>query len=453
MGFYQSGRPRRQEQSSTAWRWVGAMVLSGLVGAGATLAVTPVIVRNMTNQLSNNNSFAVGQSSSSNSAAPTSAVNVNISDGITQVVKKVEPDVVAVVNYTTTSNFFTSQQQTQASDIGSGVYFYHKGNNAYIVTNNHVVQGGTKAVLVLQSGKHVSAKVVGTDPFTDLAVLEVPVSNFASVTPIQFANSNNIQVGEPAIAIGNPMGLNFADSVTSGIVSGDQRMMPVEEPTNQQVLDSQPVIQTDAAINPGNSGGPLLNIEGQMIGINSSKIVATGFNGMGFAIPANEVQDIASQLMTHGYAVHPSIGIDAYDVANIPPGYGSNIPVNYGVLVQKVISANAKAAGLKAGDIIVAMDGKTIQDTAALRTTLFNMKLGQKVTLTIYRGTTKMTITTKIGEEKTPNTTGPSYSGNGSSGSSGSSGPSLPSGPSGNYGSPNSGSSPFGNFFGNFFGG
>ncbi len=443
MGFYQSGRPKQQEGKGTAWRWIGAMVLSGLVGAGATLAVTPVIVRNMTNQLPNNNSLSTGQSNNSTSAAPTSAVNVNISDGITQVVKKVEPDVVAVVNYTTTSNFFTQQTQVQESDIGSGVYFYHKGNNAYIVTNNHVVQGGTKAVVVLQSGKHVSAKVVGTDPFTDLAVLSVPLSNFASVSPIQFANSNNIQVGEPAIAIGNPMGLNFADSVTSGIVSGDQRMMPVEEPTNQQVLDTQPVIQTDAAINPGNSGGPLLNIEGQMIGINSSKIVATGFNGMGFAIPSNEVQNIASQLMIHGYAIHPSLGIDAYDVANIPPGYGPSIPVNYGVLVQKVISANAKAAGLKAGDVIIALDGKTVQDTAALRTALFNMKLGQKVTLTIYRGTRRMTLTAVIGAEKSPNTTGPAYTNSGSSGSSGS---------SGGYGNNFSGS-PFGNFFGNFFGG
>ncbi|MCL6443233.1 MAG: trypsin-like peptidase domain-containing protein [Alicyclobacillus sp.] len=435
MGYYQSRQPRIREGNTRAWRWIGAMVLSALVGSGVTLAAAPVVLRGELAQLANN---TLPAGDGNGSPIPTSTVNVNVRDGITQLVKKVAPDVVAVVNYTTTSDFFTQQAQTQESDVGSGVYFYHDGSNAYIVTNNHVVQGGTKVEIVLQSGKHVAAKVVGTDPFTDLAVLRVPLSNFASVQPIEFADSNHIQVGEPAIAIGNPMGLDFADSVTSGIVSGDQRMMPVEEPSSQQTLDYQPVIQTDAAINPGNSGGPLLNIEGQMIGINSSKIVATGFDGMGFAIPSNEVRAIASQLMTKGYAIHPSLGIMAVDLSNIMPGYGPNVPVDYGVLVQSVQSATAKAGGLQRGDVIVALNGKTIQDSADLRTALFNLKPGQTVTVTVYRGSRKLNLSVKIGEEKSPNTTGQAYANN-NGGDSGGFGPFS--------------NDPFSNFFGNPFGG
>jgi serine protease Do len=320
-----------------------------------------------------------------------------VNNAITNVVKRVEPDVVAVVNYTTTSDFFTQQTQTQQSDIGSGVFFYKDANWAYIVTNNHVVDGGTKVEVVLQSGKHVQAKVVGTDPYTDLAVLKVPISNFATVEPVQFANSDNIQVGEPAIAIGTPMGLDFADSVTAGIVSGTKRMMPVEEPTSQQTLDYQAVIQTDAAINPGNSGGPLLNISGQLIGINSSKIAASNFEGMGFAIPSNEVLSITSELIQTGHALHPAIGIQGYSLSSLPVGYVPNVSVDYGVYVQAVTSADAKAAGLRQGDVIVALNGKTVQTIADLRTALFQSKPGQKVELTVYRGNDKMTINVRVG--------------------------------------------------------
>ncbi len=410
MGFYRPDQPKSKTVSwkKQGWRGIGVVVLSALVGSGATLALMPVILPSMYPQVAAQASLASGGSNSGFNV-PQSTVNVNISDGITQVVKKVEPDVVAVVNYTTSRNFFTNQPQTQEADLGSGVYFYHSGNNAYIVTNNHVVQGGTKVEIVLQSGKRVAGKVVGTDPFTDLAVIKIPASNFSFTAPIQFANSNDLQVGEPAIAIGNPMGLNFADSVTAGIVSGDQRMMPVENPSSQQTLDDQPVIQTDAAINPGNSGGPLLNIQGQMIGINCSKIVATGFNGMGFAIPSNEVKNIAAQLVKNGYAIHPSIGIAAIDVSSIMPGYGPNVPVNYGVIVESVLSQAAKKAGLRSGDVIVGLNGKTITGVASLRTALFNMKIGQTVQLTIYRGNRRMNVSTQITAEKSPNTTSPSY--------------------------------------------
>lgn len=428
MGFYQS-RPKERTWKREAWRLIAVAVLSGVVGSGVTLAATSM---NRT-LVSPSNVAMSGTSSTPNTTTNvSSSVNVSVNNAITNVVKKVEPDVVAVVNYTTTSDFFTQQTQTQESDIGSGVYFYKDANYAYIVTNNHVVDGGTKVEVVLQSGKHVQAKIVGTDPYTDLAVLKVPISNFATVEPVQFANSDDIQVGEPAIAIGTPMGLDFADSVTAGIVSGTKRMMPVEEPTSQQTLDYQAVIQTDAAINPGNSGGPLLNISGQLIGINSSKIAAENFEGMGFAIPSNEVLSITSELIQTGHAVHPALGIQGYSLSNFPVGYLPNVSVDYGVYVQAVTSADAKAAGLRQGDVIVALNGKTVQTIADLRTALFQTKPGQTVELTVYRGSDKINLEVKVGTEDVSAT-------DDSSGNDGSFG--------GNYGfgtSPFSDSNPFG---------
>lgn len=424
--------PKRRTETM---RWMSAVVVSAFVGAAATLVITPMV------QKSSVGTAPPSASAPSQSAASqmSSSVNVNVNDGITQVVKQAEPDVVAIVNYTTSSDYFSQQSQTQASDIGSGVYFYKDANSAYIVTNNHVVQGGSKVDIVLKSKKQVQATVVGTDPYTDLAVLKVPLKTFSGVQPLQFANVKNLQVGEPVVAIGTPMGLDFADTVTSGIISGEQRMMPVEEPSSQQTLDYQSVIQTDAAINPGNSGGPLLNIKGQVVGINSSKIVAQNFEGMGFAIPADEVQQIASEIIKNGHAVHPAIGIAGIDLSSVPQGY-INAPVNYGVYVESVTSSDAKSAGLKQGDVIISVNGTTVQTLADLRTALFKIQPGQTVSLVVYDGSTKKTLKVKVGQENSPNTTASGQSGNsGSSAGSGGSG-SIPFGYGGGAG-PGSGGS------------
>ncbi len=418
MVFFKPDSGSNMNRNHIPWNGIGVVVLSALVGSGATLGIISYI-HNQDQVFG-----AVGSPSSVSSQNTTSSsynVDVNINEAITQIVKKTEPDVVAVINYKTEANFFTQQTQTQESDIGSGVYFSNNSKYAYIVTNNHVVEGGSKVEIVLQSGKHTNAQVVGTDPYTDLAVIKTPISNFKGVQPALFANSDKIQVGEPAIAIGTPMGLDFTDSVTSGIVSGKERMMPVEEPTSQQTLTYQAVIQTDAAINPGNSGGPLLNIYGQVIGINSSKIAAQDVSGMGFAIPSNEVEVIASEIMKTGHAVHPALGISAYSLSSVPQQFLPNIPVDYGVYVAAVDSSNAKNAGLKKGDVIVALNGQTIHSIADLRTTLFKTTPGQDVKLTLYRGGRKMNIMVKIGKEQSINTTengGVSNNGNGNRGGS-----------------------------------
>ncbi|RIV17099.1 PDZ domain-containing protein, partial [Alicyclobacillaceae bacterium I2511] len=424
MGFYSDpeakSTARKQGRGGVTAKWATVVVLSALVGSGATLASVAGL----------QNAGLLSQSSANavnvpNSPVGVSNVNVNINNGITQVVKQVEPAVVAVINYADVSNPFSQQTSLQEQGIGTGVYFYHDSQFAYIVTNNHVVMGAVKAAVVLQSGKHVTATIVGTDPYTDLAVIKVPLTDLRGVQPATFGNSNNIQVGEPAIAIGTPMGLDFADSVTSGIVSGKQRMMPVEDPQNpQQVFDYQAVLQTDAAINPGNSGGPLLNIQGQVIGINSSKIAAQNFEGMGFAIPSNEVIQIADEIIKTGHAVHPALGISGQSLSTVLQSYPVNVPVDYGVYVIGVSSSNAKAAGLKTGDVIVSVNGQTVKGLADLRTALFQVNPGQTVSLGVYRGSQHLNLQEKVGEMQSPLDAGSGAS----SGSSSGGGSSLPGG-------------------------
>ncbi|MBX5435698.1 MAG: trypsin-like peptidase domain-containing protein [Alicyclobacillaceae bacterium] len=418
MGYYQNFndfeevRPPKRRKPPQAFRWLAVAAVSGLVGSGATLACLPALARQLnlqpavsptatqeTQPQAASGVDGTEQTSSSGQPVVLSDALATAAAGgsITSVYKKAEPSVVAVVNYGTVSNFFTQQAQLQETGVGSGVLFYKDSQYGYIVTNNHVVDGAAKLEVVLYTGKHVAATLVGTDPFTDLAVLKIPVKNVQRIQPLQFANSDNIQVGEPAIAIGTPMGLDFAETVTAGIVSGKQRLMPVEQPETQQVLDYQSVIQTDAAINPGNSGGPLLNSQGQVIGINSSKIAAQGFEGMGFAIPSNQVQQVAQQLMKNGHMVYPALGIVPYSLETLPQQFWPNVPVDYGVFVYSVTSAQAKAAGLKAGDVIVALNGRTVQNEADLRTALFKLKPGDTVKLTVYRDSQRLTLSVKLG--------------------------------------------------------
>jgi serine protease Do len=211
-------------------------------------------------------------------------------------------------------------------------------------------------------------------------------------------------VGEPAIAIGTPLGLDFAESVTAGIVSAKKRIMPVEEAQTQRTLDFQAVIQTDAAINPGNSGGPLLNIRGEVMGINSSKIVAPNFEGMGFAIPSNEVKSIAEQILSHGFALHPALGVSGDSLAAVPEAFWPDVPVNYGVWVRKVTSPEAKVAGVQPEDVIIGIDQETVRDMADLRTYLFEQKPGHVVTLKVYRNNRPLTFKVKLGEIQSINT-------------------------------------------------
>ncbi len=255
MGYYSGSnhgerrKNRNGKNRNGTWRLLAAVALSGVAGSGLTMALhrtTPTLV----------SANVPMQAAFSVSSDRETGFSLTGKQGIVNVVKKVEPAVVGIVNYRRVSDFFSDQTKLQPNDVGSGVLINKTDKYGYFVTNNHVVQGAAKVEVVMKKGSHVTATVVGTDPFTDLAVVRVPASTVKSVAPIPFADSNKLQVGEPAIAIGSPMGLDFEDSVTSGIVSAKSRVMPVEQVDDpaQNILDYQTVIQTDAAINPGNSG-------------------------------------------------------------------------------------------------------------------------------------------------------------------------------------------------------
>jgi serine protease Do len=412
MGFYTHKPGDTAEKipvgKSTARRWTAVVALSAMLGSGATLAAISTLPRD--------NALPIVSSVDHTPADEpvASTVYAGIGGGITDAVKLAEPTVMGVVNYAQVSDFFNQNTKLEPSGVGTGVLIDKDGHYGYAATNNHVVEGAAKVEVVMESGKHIHADVVGTDAYTDLAVLKIPLEAVKSITPAEFADSDNILVGEPAIAIGTPLGLDFADSVTAGIVSAKRRIMPVEEPQTHQTLDYQAVIQTDAAINPGNSGGPLLNIHGQVIGINSSKIVAQNFEGMGFAIPSNEVKSIADQIMKTGHAEHPALGITGQSLSSIPEQWWPNVPVDYGVWIQSVTSTDVKKAGLQQQDVIVAIDGKSIRNMADLRTYLFEKKPGDDVTITFYRDSKKTQLKMKLGQMQTSNTAHQPQDGSGS---------------------------------------
>ncbi|GEO27285.1 serine protease [Alicyclobacillus acidoterrestris] len=414
MGFLHGRTRKRTQRTRNRSRFtcnikrVQVAVLTAMIGTTATYGAQTALPCGLGGAVSSNVAWAGVQSTVGQSASGTmhvQTVGFNVDDGVTSAVKRVEPDVVGILNYAQVSNYFSQQSKLQATGVGTGVMFYKDNKFAYLVTNNHVVEGGAKVEIVLNAGKHVNATVVGTDPYTDLAVLKVPAATFKRINPVNFANSDTVEPGESAIAIGTPMGLDFADTVTKGIVSAKSRIMPVQDEASQQTLDYQSVIQTDAAINPGNSGGPLVNINGEVIGINSSKIVAQNFEGMGFAIPSNSVRNIAKQLMQTGHAQHSALGIEAYSLSSLPQQMWPDVPVDYGVWVKLVTSSSVKKDGLKAGDVIVGLNGKTVKTIADLRTYLFQLRPGDKAILKVYRGGQALIVKTKVGAMETQLTT------------------------------------------------
>ncbi|EUJ33755.1 serine protease [Listeria floridensis FSL S10-1187] len=300
----------------------------------------------------------------------------------------------------------SSSSENEASS-GSGVIYKKANGKAYVVTNNHVVSGANKLEVTFSNGKKSTAKLIGTDEWNDLAVLEISDKNVTSVAT--FGNSDSLKVGETVIAIGSPLGTEFSGTVTQGIVSGLNRTVPVDINGDGQEDWEAEVIQTDAAINPGNSGGALINLEGQVIGINSMKISTENVEGIGFSIPINEAEPIIEQLEKNGEVSRPSLGVTLRDVDTIPEQQQQSIlklpdGVNYGTMVQQVTSNSAASkAGLKQYDVIVEMNGQKITDAMSLRKILYNgdLQIGKKITIKYYRDGKERSTTLTLEEVKT----------------------------------------------------
>lgn len=293
-------------------------------------------------------------------------------------IDKVSPAIVGVVNY--------AKNRTQGE--GSGIVYKTDGNDAYIVTNEHVVSGGDYFEVVFKNGESSEATIVGTDVYTDLAVLKVTGVEVEAVA--EFGNTEDLKVGQTVMAIGNPLGLNFAGSATSGIVSGQDRVISVD--LNSDGIDDweMTVLQTDTAINPGNSGGALINLDGKVVGINSMKIATSSVEGMSFSIPTYVAIPIINDLETYGEVRRPQLGVYIQEMSMIPDRLKEilNISVDQksGVFIYEVFEGGvADQMGIKAGDIVTEVNGESVQDTMEFRKKLYDFREGDNIELTIVR--------------------------------------------------------------------
>jgi len=389
-------------------------LVAGLLGGGAAYGG----ITYMNNSGVNDTAVPAGSNKSGN--ASTSNVTVNVSSQSTKAFNKVKGAMVSVINLQkessssstlgqlfgeSSSSSSKSNSALQEASEGSGVVYKKSGNSAYIVTNNHVVSGSSALRVVTSSGKQLQAKLVGKDSVTDLAVLKVNGADLKTVA--SFGDSDKIKVGETALAIGSPLGSQYATSLTEGIISAKKRTIETTNSSGTQTGNAT-VIQTDAAINPGNSGGALINVGGQVVGITSSKIASdaegTSVEGMGFAIPSNEVVNIINQLVKKGKVVRPALGITYVDLANVSSSQQKSIlklptSVQSGVVVMSASAGSpAKKAGLTKYDVITSMGGHDISDQSTLRDILYKYKLNDTVSMTYYHNGKKKTTKVKLTE-------------------------------------------------------
>ncbi|RSJ66379.1 Serine protease Do-like HtrA [Streptococcus oralis subsp. dentisani] len=365
--------------------------LSGALGSFVTLQ----LYQKQVSQAANNTTNTVTQTSYKNENATTQAVN------------KVKDAVVSVITYSANrqnSVFGNDETDTdtdsqQVASEGSGVIYKKNGKDAYLVTNTHVIKGASKVDIRLADGTKVPGEIVGSDTFSDIAV--VKISSEKVTTVAEFGDSSKLNVGETAIAIGSPLGSEYANTVTQGIISSLNRNVSLKSQDGQAI--STKAIQTDTAINPGNSGGPLINIQGQVIGITSSKIASNGgtsVEGLGFAIPSNDAQNIIKQLESDGKVTRPALGIQMVNLANIGTSdlRKLNIPssVTSGVVVKSVQSNMPASGHLEKYDVITKVDDKDISSSTDLQSALYNHSIGDTIKITYYRNGKEETTTVKL---------------------------------------------------------
>jgi len=377
------------------WSLTLIIVVSLLAGgvAGGLLGAT-VAVRLMEQR----QPLALPQATVQPSAPPSPTLPASLPSVITfqeesatiEVVKKVEPAVVTVVNLRMPQRGFGGDL-TQPRSLGSGVVIDPQG---YVVTNNHVVEGNESLSVIMASGDKRDAELVGTDAFSDLAVLYLEADNLPAA---ELGDSGQLQPGERVIAIGSALG-DFRNTVTSGVISGLERSIAVDAGFALEGL-----IQTDTAINHGNSGGPLVNLQGQVIGINTLIIRGDSYSrdvaeGLGFAIPSNTVRLVVEQLIAKGRVSRPFLGISHQEVTPRLAAY-YNLAVNHGILVLQVAPATpASQAGLEAGDVIVAISGDPIDSENPFLNVLMRHQVGETVTLSVNRFGRELALEVTLGE-------------------------------------------------------
>lgn len=292
-----------------------------------------------------------------------------------EIAKLVGPAVVGIVTEVSVVNQFWGTTGSSESS-GSGIIFQKDGSKYYIITNNHVVEGANKLSIHVAGDRAFDGEIVGTDVNTDLAVVRITCED--ALTVAKFGDSSKVEVGEKAVAIGNPLGMEFFGSITQGIISATNRKVKMNDDLTMNYL------QTDAAINSGNSGGALVNAYGEVIGVNSAKISASSVEGMGFAIPISEAVVVANDLVKYGYVKgRPVIGITTVDVT---PSVAKRYGWPEGVWVNSVLpGSGAQIGGLVRGDIIIEANGKTVRSVTELNAIKNTLKPGDNLKLKVYR--------------------------------------------------------------------
>ena len=303
---------------------------------------------------------------------------------IVRTAQAVGPSVVGITNKAYVSDMFNRRALVERGS-GSGVIYDASG---HIITNYHVVADAQEIVVSLPDGRTVPGKVKGTDPATDLAVVKVDVDN---IKPAKFGDSDSLQVGEPAIAVGNPLGLELKGSVTAGVISALNRTLDIGERRFR-------LIQTDAAINPGNSGGALANADGEVIGINSIKIAVGGVEGIGFAIPINTARPIIQSLIEKGRVIRPYLGVVAFD-RETAKKYGYLLNIDKGLYVFRIVQGSPAArADVRVGDILLKMNNTEVNNIIELRSIIEAQGVGATVPLLVNRNGQQFTVSVQLSE-------------------------------------------------------
>ncbi|GAB4071963.1 serine protease HtrC [Barrientosiimonas marina] len=334
-------------------------------------------------------------------------LSVDVSSQITDVVNATSPAVVGVLNIQRQGNYWDQhdkQKKGKKTASGSGVIYKKTNGKAYVITNHHVIKDADAVEIVLSDNTRVQGDIIGSDLFSDLAVLQMNSKQVKQT--INMGTSKNVNVGEPAIAIGNPLGM-FLGSVTQGVISGTQRTIPQDFNQDGRADWQVEVIQTDAAINPGNSGGALINADGQLIGINSMKINQKSVEGIGFAIPIDTARPIIEELEQTGDVKRPYMGVEIYSLDEVPQSEWDktlNLPnsIEGGVYVWSVDSGTpADQAGIKRLDVITTLDGEKVKGMIGLRKILYQQKeIGDQIAVTYYRDGKKQEASFELVEQR-----------------------------------------------------
>lgn len=371
-------------QAHTNNRSLKSGLFGGLAGGLLSAAIVAFLFLNNMVPLENGGSSPVTESESM--AVSSIIDNLSTEDAdVSTNIGEVSEAVVGVVNLQQ-QNVWTESQE---AGTGSGIIYKKTDGKAYVVTNQHVVDGAQEVEIVLNNEERIQAKVLGEDALTDLAVLEMDGSQIQTVA--KFSDNEDLQVGETVLAIGNPLGLEFANTVTKGIISGLNRSVPVDTNGDGQADWVTEVLQTDAAINPGNSGGALVDADGEVIGINSMKIAESSIEGIGFAIPVKSALPIMEQLETKGEIIRPLIGISTAQLSQVPPQYRSNIKlpddVEGGMVIATVQQGSPAAeAGLQQYDVITKINDHEITSLLELRKYMYSeTSIGDEIEVEFIR--------------------------------------------------------------------